>query len=140
MSNPVTCPICGGQLNIKIGSEYAVCNSCGNLTELDMKDVERFRGIFDHAKNTVSLNTVSGYKEAIRELDQISFIEEAREKAEEYKKAIEDIQADHLRKEISEKSSEKKQTVIGMILLVFMMILAAAAIAGLVYQIGRAHV
>ena len=25
-----TCPVCGGKLNIKIGTEFAVCDSCGN--------------------------------------------------------------------------------------------------------------
>ncbi len=135
MGNLGTCPVCGGRLNITIGSAYAVCSSCGNLTELDQKDVEKFRGIFDHAKNSVSLNTIAGYKDAIRELDQISFIEEAREKSAEYKKAIEDIQADQQRKELSEKSSGKKQTILGMILLIFMILLSLAAIAGIVYLV-----
>ena len=97
--------------------------------------MEKFRGIFDHAKNSVSLNTIAGYKDAIRELDQISFIEEAREKSAEYKKAIEDIQADQQRKEVSEKSSGKKQTILGMILLIFMILLSLAAIAGIVYLV-----
>ncbi len=30
-----TCPICGGKLNIKIGTEYAVCDSCGNLPKIN---------------------------------------------------------------------------------------------------------
>lgn len=135
MGNLGTCPVCGGRLNIKIGSAYAACSSCGNLTELDQNDVEKFRGIFDHAKNSVSLNTIAGYKDAIRELDQISFIEEAREKSAEYKKAIEDIQSDQLRKEVLEKSSGKKQTILGMVLLIFMIILSLAAIAGIVYLV-----
>ena len=135
MSNPVTCPVCGGKLNIKIGSAYAACRSCGNLTDLDPKDVETFRGIFEHARNSVSLNTIQGYQDAIRELDQISFIEEAREKTAEYKRAIEDIEADQKRKEASEQISGKKQTVLGMILLILMILLSLAAVAGIVYLI-----
>ena len=30
-----TCPICGGKLNIKIGTEYAAYDSCGNLTKIN---------------------------------------------------------------------------------------------------------
>ena len=31
------CPVCGGKLKIKIGTEYAVCDSCGNVTQIDFE-------------------------------------------------------------------------------------------------------
>ena len=73
-----TCPVCGGKLNIKIGTEFATCESCGNVTKIDPMDAKRFTEIYRSAERSMRLNSVEGYEEALRQLDSISFIEEAR--------------------------------------------------------------
>ena len=83
-----TCPVCGGKLNIKIGTEYAACDSCGNVTKIDPMEAERFKRVFQSAQRSMRMNSVEGYEAALRELDQLPFIEEARKKRTECEKRL----------------------------------------------------
>ena len=91
-----TCPVCGGKLNIKIGTEYAACDSCGNVTKIDPREAERFTRIYQAARRSMGLNSVEGYEAALRELDTISFIEEARKTRTDCERRLRDLQADLL--------------------------------------------
>ena len=90
----LSCPVCGGKLNIRIGSEYAACDSCGNVTKIDPAEAERLATVYRSAERSMRLNSVEGYEAALRELDTISFIEEARKKHADCEKRLRDLQAD----------------------------------------------
>ena len=127
------CPICGGKLNIKIGSNIARCGFCGNMTELDSADVDKFRDVYRSAERLMNQNSVAKYQEAIAALDTIAFIDEADKLSEECKARIAALEADKKRREEFERQSEKRDTVFGIVLLVITLILCAAAVAGLIY-------
>ena len=132
-----TCPICGGKLNIKIGTEYAACDSCGSLTKIDPQEAERFGEIYRSAERAMRLNSVEGYEEALHQLDSISFIEEARKKATECENQLHDLQADLQRRQVSGPASEQQNTSFAGVLLALTLVFCAAAFTGIVYLVLR---
>ena len=105
-----TCPICGGKLNIKIGTEFATCESCGNVTKIDPMDAKRFTEIYRSAERAMRLNSVEGYEEAFRQLDSISFIEEAQKTHADCEKRLRDLQANLTQRQAPGSASESQNT------------------------------
>lgn len=132
-----TCPVCGGKLNIKIGTEYAVCDSCGNVTKIDPEEAERFTRAFQSAERSMRLNSVEGYEAALRELDSISFIEEARKKRMDCEQRLRDLQADMARRQAPGPGSEQQNTSFAGVLLALTLAFCAAAFTGLVWLVLR---
>lgn len=130
-----TCPICGGKLNIKIGTELATCDSCGNITKIDPMDAKRFTEIYRSAQRSMRLNSVEGYEAALRELDTISFIEEACNKATECENRLHDLQADIQQRQAQGAASEKQNMSFAGVLLAVTLVLCAAALAGVVWLV-----
>lgn len=130
-----TCPICGGKLNIKIGTEFATCESCGNVTKIDPMDAKRFTEIYRSAERSMRLNSVEGYEEAFRQLDSISFIEEARKKRVECEKRLQDLQADLQRRQAQGSASEQQNTGFAGVLLAVTLVFCAAALAGVAWLV-----
>lgn len=128
-----TCPVCGGKLNIKIGTEYAACDSCGNVTKIDPREAERFTRIYQAARRSMGLNSVEGYEAALRELDTISFIEEARKTRTDCERRLRDLQADIQRRQAPEPGS----TSFAGVLLALTLIFCAAAFTGIVWLVLR---
>ena len=86
------------------------------------------------------LNTAEGYGEALRALESIPFVYEAREKAEYCRQRLDELEAERERRQEFEQLSDKIDTVVGVILLVFMVIFCVAAVAGagyLIFQFAR---
>ena len=54
-----TCPICGGQLEIKIGSGVANCDSCGRMSKIDPEDAKEVSEIYYGAIRTMRQNTAA---------------------------------------------------------------------------------
>ena len=131
--NQFNCPICGGKLNIKIGTEYAVCGSCGNVTKIDPAEAERFRRIYQSAERSMRLNSVEGYEDALRELDQISFIEEARKKRVDCEKRLRDLQMDMARRQ----TPQRQDTSFAGVLLALTLVFCTAAFTGIAYLAFR---
>ena len=132
-----TCPVCGGKLNIKIGTEFAACDSCGNVMKIDPQEAERFGEIYRSAERSMRLNSVEGYEEALRQLDSISFIEEARKKATECENRMHDLQADLQRRQTPDSASESRNTSFAGVLLALTLVFCAAAFTGIVYLVLR---
>lgn len=130
-----TCPVCGGKLNIKIGTEFAVCDSCGNVMKIDPQEAERFGEIYRSAERAMRLNSVEGYEEALRQLDSISFIEEAQKTHAECEKRLQDLQADLTRRQVSGPASEQQNTSFAGVLLALTLVFCAAALAGAVWLV-----
>ena len=83
------------------------------------------------------LNSVEGYGEALRRLDSISFIEEARKKATECENRMHDLQADLQRRQVSGPASEQQNTSFAGVLLALTLVFCAAAFTGIVYLVLR---
>ncbi len=132
-----TCPICGGKLKIKIGTEYAACDSCGSLTKIDPQETERFKEIFRSAERAMRLNSVEGYEAALRQLDSISFIEEAQKTHADCEKRLQDLQADLTRRQTPDSASERRNTSFAGVLLAITLVFCAAAFTGIVYLVLR---
>lgn len=130
-----TCPVCGGKLNIKIGTKFATCESCGNVTKINPEEAERLREIYRSAERAMRLNSVEGYEAALRELDSISFIEEARKKRVECEKRLQDLQADLQRRQAQGSASEQQNTGFAGVLLAVTLVFCAAALAGVAWLV-----
>lgn len=81
----------------------------------------------------MGLNSVEGYEAALRQLDSISFIEEARKKWLECEKRLNDLQADIQRRQVSGPASEQQNTSFAGVLLAITLVFCAAALAGAVW-------
>ena len=75
-----------GKLNIKIGTEFAVCDSCGKTFDADSADVQKYSEIVRDAERLMQQNTVTEYEDAIRLLATIPFVSGAKEKQTECEK------------------------------------------------------
>ncbi len=134
---PFICPICGGKLNIRIGADKAECDSCGRLHEIDEADVERYREVYSSAERSMRQNTAAGYEDAIRQLQTIAFIGEARDKIKECEQRLNELNADRLQRQEANRLSDKRNMRLGIVLLILTVLLCAAALAGVVYLVVR---
>ena len=132
-----TCPICGGKLNIRIGADNAECDSCGRLHEIDAADVARYREVYSSAERAMRQNTAAGYADAIRQLQTIAFIGEARDKIKECEQRFNELRANQLQRQEANRLSDRRNTRLGIVLLILTLLLCAAALAGVVYLIVR---
>ncbi len=132
-----TCPVCGGKLNIKIGSDVAECGSCGNLCECDPADIAKVRAVYRGAEQLMRLNTAGALREAIKKLEAISFVDEAADLSAECRRRLETLLSNKAKQQEIEQSTEKKNAVIGIVLLVVILLVCAAAVAGAAYLIIR---
>ena len=134
---PFICPICGGKLYIRIGEAHAECDSCGRLHEIDAANVARYREVYSSAERLMRQNTVAGYEDAIRQLQTIAFIGEARDKIKECEQRLNELNADRLQREEAKKLADRRNTRLGIVLLILTVLLIAAALAGVVYLVVR---
>ena len=135
--NPNTCPICGGKLNIRIGADKAECDSCGRLHEIDAADVARYREVYSSAERLMRQNTAAGYEDAIAKLQTIVFISEARDKIKECEQLLNELRANQLHRQEANRLSDRRNTRLGIVLLILTVLLCAAALAGVVYLVVR---
>ena len=133
----LTCPICGGKLIIRIGTEFATCDSCGNVSKIDSADAKRFTEIYQSAERSMRMNSVEGYEAALRQLETILFIEQARKKAIECKARLHDLQVDLQRRQTPDPTSESRNTSFAGVLLAVTLVFCAAAFTGIVYLVLR---
>ncbi|MBQ3939323.1 MAG: hypothetical protein II724_08260 [Clostridia bacterium] len=134
---PFICPICGGKLNIRIGEAHAECDSCGRLHEIDAANVERLKKIYADGERAMRQNSAAGFASAAGLFRSIGFIDEAREKAELCEKRQRELNAERLQREEAKKLADKRNTRLGVVLLILTVLLCAAALAGIVYLIVR---
>lgn len=132
-----SCPVCGGKLNIRIGSELAVCENCGNSAGVDPADAARFSAVYREAERAMRRNSAAGYREAIRTLQEIAFIREAEELTAECERRLSALKSDQILRQETEKTSEKRNAALGVILLALAVLFCAAAIAGVVFLAVR---
>ncbi|MBQ9552691.1 MAG: hypothetical protein IJU96_07995 [Clostridia bacterium] len=123
------CPVCGGTLEISLFSASAVCESCGNRSQVDFNQTKEYRQVYHEAEKLACLNTVDGYTKAIELLDSIPFVKEAKEKSAAYHKRIQEIREKKEAQQEAEKTSGKHETVFGIALIVLVILIVLAAVA-----------
>ncbi len=133
----LTCPVCGGKRIIRIGADLAECGSCGNVAECDHAEMERIRAVYRSAELSMKKNTVLGCREAIKALDGIAFVEEAKELSRECSRRLDELQTRQEKQQELERGSGKKSAVFGVVLLVFVLLFCAALVFGAVYLVIR---
>lgn len=107
------------------------------MTKIDPAEAERFTKVYRSARQSMGLNSVEGYEAALRELDSISFIEEASKKRMECEKRLRDLQEDLTRRQVSGPASESQNTSFAGVLLAITLVFCAAAFTGIVYLVLR---
>lgn len=127
------CKICGGKLNIIIGSDTAVCDSCGSFENIGPDDVKKYSDIYKSAQRTMRQNNISAYSDAINQLQGISFIDEAKDLSDICEKRIEEIRAKQKIQEQKKEESDRQNTKTGIILIVLTVLVLLLAAAGAVY-------
>lgn len=130
-----TCPICGGKLKIRIGAEKAECDSCGSLTDIDAAEVKRYQSIYENAERSMQRHAITGYEDAIRELNRIAFIDEATERIKACEAQLVALQSRTDRQRTLAHASDARDTALGIVILIITLLLCAAAIAGVVWLI-----
>ena len=133
--NRFTCPNCGGKLDVNIKTGLAVCQACGNATELDAATAEKLRSLCADARRLAQNNTAEGYREAISILEPVDFIGEVRDLTDEYRRRLGELEADRERRTEEEQTSGKKNTALGVVILVIALLLVAGLVVGAVYLI-----
>lgn len=129
------CKICGGNLVITIGSNMAVCDHCGQSEPVSEQDVKKYLDIYKRAEVLMRTGTLSGFCDASDILQSISFIPQAREKAEVCKTQIEKLKKVAQEKKQQNDSENSKGTVIGIVIIVLILLLLSAALFGIGYLI-----
>lgn len=132
-----SCPVCGGKLNIRIGSELAVCENCGNSAGVDPADAARFCAVYREAEGAMRRGSAAGYREAIRTLREIAFIREAEELTAECERRLAALKSDQILRQETEKTSEKRNAALGVLLLAVTLLVCVGAIAGAAYLVFR---
>lgn len=132
------CKTCGGDLVLTIGSDRAVCDHCGLAAEVAEKDVKKYLNAFNSAEALMRTDTLAGYTNALPRLQAISFIPQAREKAEFCERRAQELRKEQAeRRQRTEAETGKKDSAIGIIILVLLAVFFLAAVGCAVYVIYR---
>ncbi len=123
------CPVCGGTLEISLLSASAVCESCGNRTQIDFSETKEYRQIYHEAEKLACQNTVEGYANAVDLLGSIPFVREAKDKTAVYQNRIKEIRAKLAAQTESQKESGSRETVFGAVLIVLVILFVLGALA-----------
>ena len=133
----VKCEICGGKLNITIGSDIAVCDSCGNSATIPAADVRKYQDIYRSAEMLMQQNSVSGYSQAKLKLQTIAFIPQAEEKIAVCENRIAALRERQKTQAQAKEEAEKRDGRTGVIVIVVVLLVLLAIIAGAVYLAVR---
>lgn len=133
--NERTCPVCGGQYILSVNSQVAECENCGKTDEVDIDTLSAIRKTYRSAEQKIHRNTAADYSEAINLLQGISFVKEAREKADLCEKRLGELNDSRARQAEAKMQSDKNDSRIGFIFLILFLLVIALAVAGAVYII-----
>ena len=127
------CNTCGGYLILTIGSDRAVCDHCGQATAVDPQDVIKYQDVYRSAETLMRTDSLSGYTDALMRLQSISFIPQAKEKAAFCEKRIKQLQTVHVEKTRRKEIDEGKDTRLGIVITIMIVLFLAAFVVGVVY-------
>ena len=127
------CKICGGRLIVSVDTGFAQCENCGNAFPAEPEELAKLRSALTKADLKMRLNTVAGYEDALELLRSISFVSEARQKAELCNERLSELREKQSGRIKNEKAANKNDTKIGVIILVLLILLILLALAGAVF-------
>lgn len=133
--NPFKCRVCGGELKIKLGAGLFVCDSCGNTSDVDPADAAKYRAVCESAEDSMRKHTAAGYRDALRELEPISFVDRAEEEANACRQRLQTLQEHQVQRQTFEKASGKKDTAFGVLLVALILLFLVGAAVGAVVLI-----
>lgn len=125
------CEICGGTVMINTDTGIGFCDSCGNNTEIDKETVTKYRNLIGIADRNMMYNSVKHYTEAKGILEDIQFVNGAKEKLDICNKKITEIkgaygtEAEQERK--TDSGNSKVGVAIAVIALIVLILLVIAA-------------
>lgn len=131
------CEICGGDLVLTIGAETAVCDHCGRSTAIDPADAKKYQRIYQSAERMTHTGSVSGYREAVKQMETIAFIPQAKEQIELYEKQIEALQRKKEQQAHTRAADEKSGTAVGVIVVIVVVLFLLAAVGLIGFEIYR---
>ncbi len=127
------CLMCGGNLVLTIGSDTAFCDHCGQAEPVDPQDVKKYQDIYQSAETLMHTDSLSGYTDALTRLQSISFIPQAKEKAAFCEKRIKQLQTLHDEKTRRKEIDEGKDTRLGIVITIMIVLFLAALVVSVVY-------
>ena len=131
------CPICGGTLEISLLSGAAVCESCGNRSQIGVDETAEYRRVYHEAEKLACQNTAEGYADAIDLLGSIPFVREAKDKTAVYQNRVKELRAKQQAQQEAKKESGSRETVFGVALIVVVILLVLGALAAGVVLVVR---
>lgn len=138
--NLLKCEICGGTLKLHLDSLTAVCDSCGNTTEIAKSDCDKYRLILQSAERQMRLGSVASLNEAIKLLESIRFVDGVSEKIADCHRNIAELQKEKTEKEIRKAETDSDNTKIGIALLIITLVallICAVGIGLIIYKIAK---
>ena len=127
------CKTCGGRLEINIGSDTAVCDSCGLVRRLEPGEVAGVTAAWRAALTDMGSGTRQGYKDAIDKFRSLSFVAGSNDRIAECQERIRELDEAQERRENSKKKTGSAG--LGIVLIIVAVLILAAIIAGAVYLI-----
>ena len=134
------CKTCGGNLVLTIGSDTAFCDHCGQAEPVDPQDMKKYQDIYQSAETLMRTNSLSGYTDALTRLQSISFIPQAKEKADFCEQRIRQLRQTRMERLLRKDRDDGKNAALGIIIvvLILLFLLATAVSVGfLVYHLIR---
>ncbi len=129
------CDVCGGNLAYSLNSKFAVCENCGKTFEADFEELSKIQRLYRAAELKTYVNSADGYREAINQLQSISYVKEAREKIAEYESRLAEAEKAEGERANDKEKSDSSDGKIGVIIIVVLCVFVAFAIAGAAYII-----
>lgn len=133
------CNTCGGNLVLTIGSDTAFCSHCGQAAAVDPQDVKKYQDIYQSAETLMRTDSLSGYTDALTRLQSSSFIPQAKEKADLCEKRIKQLQTVHDEKTRRKESDEGKDTRLGIVITIMIVLFLAALVVGVAYVVYQLY-
>lgn len=125
------CEICGGTVMINTDTGIGTCDSCGNNTEIDRATVTKYRSLIGSADRKMMYNSMKYYTEAKGILEDIQFVDGAKEKLDICNKRITEMKITHQteakRQQKIDSGNSKVGVAIAVIVVIGLILLALAA-------------
>ena len=132
MKKLLTCPVCGGHLKLNTETGIATCESCGEPREADAAEVKKLLDTCSRAERYTRQNTAAGYREGIRLLKSIAADADVADRIAAYETQLGALTQRQTRQHTVTESTGKKDTAVGIVLLVVLAVIVLAVIAGVV--------
>lgn len=134
------CEICGGTVMINTDTGIGICDSCGNTKDIDKETVAKYRNLIGTADRKMMYNSVKYYAEAKAILEDIPFVDGAKEKIDICNKRIAEIKNATETKAKQEQKTDSNNSKVGVVIAIIVvigLILLALAIGFFIFKLVK---